>query len=120
MYRKFLFIVAVLASSLCFGEALQEYDYDILEAIIANEMTCVQKIDNGKIYLNPTTILPSSTGIFLNLNETESILLSYLYSDSEGCYLWPKIPPQILNTCPWCGEEYFVRCRNPDCPGKSK
>ena len=55
---------------------------------IENEqLYCVQKWEKHKIYLNPENIQISNHGIHLDLNGTDSIPLSALYSDSAGCFI---------------------------------
>lgn len=88
-------------------------DNEILDKIEANKTSCVAGYTENRIYLYPDRIVPTEKGLYLNLNDHEFVLLPSLNSDGHGCYV-PCI--QIFNNCPGCGQEYFITCRNPDCP----
>ena len=92
---------------------------EMLNKIISNETYCVQEYDHDKIYLNSDNIYPTSNGLFLNLNANEHLHIPLLRSDNRGCWVHAE-RIKILNDCPFCGEEYFVTCKNPNCPSNKK
>jgi hypothetical protein len=107
-----------LASGTCLAhEAHNPIDNELLDKIEANKYTCVSGYSEDRIYLNPTRIFPTEQGMYLNLNDVDYALLPTLNSDGSGCYL-PCV--QIFNLCPGCGLEYFVSCKNPECPLKQQ
>ena len=113
MIRKTLTLIAILASSIGFAQdTIDILDDGIIDEIVANKNTCVVGSSKDRIYLNPNRIFPTEKGLYLNLNDTDYVLLPTLNSDSQGCFI-PII--QILPICPGCGYEYFLSCTNPEC-----
>ncbi len=114
MIGKTLTLIAILASSIGFAQdAIDPIDNQIIDEIVANKNTCVVGYSEDRIYLNPNRIFPTEQGLYLNLNDADYVLLPTLNSDESGCYV-PCI--NIFNKCPACKQEYFIVCRNPDCP----
>ena len=121
MVGKILKYFYVLATCTCFAqEATDVCDDEVIHQIVANHNTCVIGYAEEKIYLNPNRIYPTEQGLYLDLNDIDYVLLPSLNSDFNGCYVRPvsealtKHP--ILNTCPGCGREYFLTCKNENCP----
>jgi hypothetical protein len=91
--------------------------------IFNHQSNCVKKIEEGKIYLNESQILPTSEGLFLVLSEeVECVHLPQLFSDSSGCFIpSPEMgysdiarSKMICPRCGWSG--YFMgHCKNEDC-----
>lgn len=117
MKKYFLFIIGIFISSTCLAINDTDYNIELLNKIAANETFCVEKLEEGKLYLKSDRILPTNYGIFLNLNDTDFVLIDKINSDNNGCYVGLI---QVLNTCRFCGKEYFVVCRNPECPRNKK
>ncbi|MBI2742627.1 MAG: hypothetical protein HYX48_01770 [Chlamydiales bacterium] len=117
MFKRILSLMAILVVNICFADiSTPVLNDEVIMEIAANENDCIQRIEDGKIYLNPDRILATRAGVLLNLNNRDFVLLPTLNSDAEGCYIPEKV--EILNRCPWCNKSYFIRCKNPDCPGK--
>lgn len=117
MFKRILSLMAIFVVTACFADVTTSRSNDgAIGEIAANENSCIQRVEEGKIYLNPDRILTTHKGILLNLNDREFILLPTLNSDAEGCYIPERA--EILSRCPWCNKPYFIKCRNVDCPGK--
>ena len=118
MIRTFLAFMCVFVMTSCFGHEINMCLHDdAIEQIAANEINCVQGYENDKIYLKPSSMYPSEHGLYLNLNGVDFIRLSNVSSDDNGCFV---IAREIFNRCPFCRQLYFVKCKNPQCPGKPK
>lgn len=117
MRNLIILLAGLLISSGCFATVDNNFNQEILQQISSNEEFCVEKIDEEKVYLNHDCLLSTKSGILLNLNGADFILLNTIHSDTGGIYIEAFDP---LNTCPHCGQRYFVFCRNPDCPGKKR
>ena len=116
MAKKLLTVLLILAFGPCFGQSRDNSSIqDLSSKLSARGVTCVQSVKNEKVYLNPSKIFPTEEGLFLALDSNEFILLNNLNSDVEGCYLHSY---EIFNRCRWCNQPYFIRCKNPACPGK--
>src|SRR5262249_49362935 len=103
----------IFISSICFAdEANKDWNDELREAIQANENEVVEHYEEDKIYINPEKIHPTPQGVYLNLNDQEFIFVPTLNSDNQGCYIKCL---EVLNTCPGCGNKYFLRCDNPNC-----
>lgn len=114
MIWKTLALIAILASSIGFAQdAIDPIDDQIINEIVTNKNTCVVGCTEDRIYLNPDRLFPTEQGLYLNLNDADYVLLPTLNSDESGCYV-PCI--NIFNKCPGCKQEYFIVCKNPDCP----
>ena len=114
MISKVLVAIAILASGVGFAQdTIDSPVSGIIDEIVANKNTCVVGSSKDRIYLNPNRIFPTEQGLFLNLNDTDYVLLPTLNSDCQGCFI-PVI--QVLPICPGCGGEYFLSCDNPKCP----
>jgi hypothetical protein len=114
MISRILTLIAILASSIGFAqEANDTIDSQIIDEIVANKSTCVVGCSEDRIYLNPNRIFPTEHGLYLNLNDSDFVLLPTLNSDSQGCFV-PII--QVLPICPGCQKEYFLSCNRPECP----
>ncbi len=117
MVGKILRYFYVLATCTCFAHDVSDTSDDgIIHQIAANQNTCVIGVAEEKIYLNPNRIYPTEQGLYLNLNDVDYVLLPSLNSDHNGCYVRPVCKRQILNICPGCGQQYFISCKNPNCP----
>jgi len=125
---RFFSILSVLVTFLCFAQNETVIDETILEDIITNESFCVKGYAEGKIYLKEDKIYLLENRIHLVLNEYgDYVQLSKLESDLSGCFVpasgllnnvtMSRRNPQIFNNCPDCGEPYFIKCKNPSCPG---
>ena len=98
----------------------------LLDEIAVNKNFCVKNYTEDKVYLVENLVFMTPTGAHLCLNnQGDHIPLPFLCSDSHGCFV-PILSEsvvdsiKILNDCPWCGQPYIVRCKNPSCPGKPK
>ena len=119
MTKLFLMLIGMMMSTVCLAHIDDTYIHEeILQQIIVYEDLCVERIEDEKIYLQHNRIFPTSNGIYLKIDEVNFILLNNISSDTKGCYIEARIP--ILNTCRHCQRSYFVRCTNPDCPGKKR
>ena len=92
---------------------------EILDKIISHEDYCVKGYDQEKIYLHSDNLYPTPNGVFLNLDGHEYIQLPSLQSDNGGCWVYSE-KIKIFNDCPFCGEEYFITCKNPNCPSNKR
>ena len=102
--------------------ATEQYD-DLISEIIANEDTCVQVYSDERIYLDPKNIFPTTNGLFLRLNENQSVALPLVYADSDGCYIYQFSRWSITRPCPFCGWQRIstaFKCPNPECPSNQK
>lgn len=89
----------------------------------------IGEYSQDRIYLKEDRIFQMEDGFHLLLDdEGKDIILPALYCDQIG-YFIPMIEGyeekrprnfSIFNKCKWCGEPYFIRCKNPACPGKPK
>lgn len=74
--------------------------------------------------MNEEQIVQSEEGIFLILNEQGDIIrIPELSRDGSGYFVRSfsvQSALRILNICPGCHREYFIYCKNPDCPLKRK
>jgi hypothetical protein len=117
MRRTFVILFVVVLSA-CFAHENTDFiNDDAMEQIIANEANCVQRYEQDRIYLVPDKIFPTEHGLYLDVNGVNFIRLPNVSSDNNGCYIAKR---KILNDCPYCGQPYFIRCKNPNCPGKKK
>lgn len=116
MFCKVLFFLSMLALSSISASS----NCEVLNEITANGNVCVERIEGGKIYLKPERIFSTNNGLYLDLNESDFILLTSINSDSRGCYLNRADEIKLGKPCPWCGLDYIISCRNPFCPGKPK
>lgn len=113
-----LTLIAILASSIGFAQdAVDALNDGAIDEIVSNKNTCVVAFSEDRIYLDPSRIFPTGQGLYLNLNDSDYILLPTLNSDSNGCYV-PVFYGErsILNKCSGCGEQYFLTCKNKKCP----
>ncbi|MCI0381692.1 MAG: hypothetical protein L0207_01380 [Chlamydiae bacterium] len=125
--KKFVFLF-ITFSILAFAN--NDQNGFLMEEIIKNQATCVREFDQNKIYLKEDHIYPTEKGIFLVLNNSDDyLLIPKLFSDEKGCYV--KLPSvelnvtrnfqiKVLPTCPGCKLEYFLICKNEDCPLKKE
>ncbi len=118
----------LILSSVCFADdAIDNWNDEAITQIITNKNICIERYENGKIYLKPDRIFPTEKGLYLNLNDQEYLFLSNLNSDAQGCFIPIKNAEivagqylKIFNTCPGCQQEYFLTCKNPNCPLKQQ
>ena len=90
----------------------------LISEIIANENVCVRAYVDDKIYLDAEKIMLTQEGLFLSLDNRNSLHLPTLHSDKNGCYVQAAIDPSVLNKCHYCGNRYFVYCTNSECQSK--
>jgi len=132
MYKRVFLFLMVSMLTFCFAKEqnFSQNEVGFIEAIIQNKESCVQEINEDRIYLLEDKIYPSEDGLFLLLNEDQEFLrLMTLYSDYQGSFV--KCNPsyqstisepwiKVFNDCPYCGYEYVIRCRRPECPNNKK
>ena len=103
-------VLLALCSSMAF--CLEPNDALISE-IIANENVCVRAYVDDKIYLDAEKIMLTQEGLFLSLDNRNSLHLPTLHSDQNGCYV--QLAPSGLNRCSGCDQPYLGWCKNPAC-----
>jgi hypothetical protein len=116
--KKILFLLSLLFISLSFAKE----NYSLYSKILENEKYCMQGYFEGKAYLNNRCLFIEAGQILLDLNETESVFLPILYSDSRGPYLTSEIDSIFesdLVRCPIC-LQYYLIYKGHKCPGKPK
>lgn len=110
-FFAFLFFSSIFSSYTFGSDDLKIKQID--QFILSNCNECVEKFEDGKIYLsNLLDITPE--GILL-MYESGWIRIPELLSDARGCYITFNCPPETLPRC-----NNYSSCKNPNCPCKPK
>lgn len=118
MLKHLLSLLFLFSTTFCLGnEELNVPDSTAKIRILTQEYECVQTYDGDKIYLRLDRIYPMPEGLYLHLRGNDFVLLPRLNSDNQGCYINSF---EIFNRCRFCGEPYFLRCTNSECPRNKK
>lgn len=136
MFKQSFLLGALLSVFVTFCHADSSINDDYVEcvkSVLENNYYCVQKIENDKIYINSEKIVPTTQGIFIDLNGYEHVFAPQISSDSSGSFIESMgltsnkieasnaLLPMVI--CPHCKKHYhpqFRRQHMNNCPKKPK
>lgn len=124
MNKPLSLLYLIIASCTAFSQTVNaELMFSEMEMQInADESVSQESYTNEKIFLSPENLYLTENGIFLHLSGDKYVSIPCLYSDSNGCWVpYSQVDNvDILNKCRFCGQRYFYKCRNPECPSYNK
>ncbi|NGX37163.1 MAG: hypothetical protein K1000chlam2_00316 [Chlamydiae bacterium] len=107
----------------CTSTLRSEQPNEITTYLISSESSCITRITESKVYINPDKIFPTNEGLFLELEQNEFVALPYLLADNEGCFVEKSRVIKVTKPCPFCGCERIsnaLRCPNRNCSSNEK
>lgn len=129
MILKFIISFFIICKSICFAQESDFFENQFFLKLLENESDYIKFISGTHCYLQEKHLVPTDRGLLLILDDDNFIFIPKLMSDEAGCYIElasdnsflfqndiSRGNVQIFNNCPGCGQQYFIRCKNPDCP----
>ena len=117
-FKSFAFLTVFVMLGIGFCHSITANHSEVLEAICAteNKEAYISHCNGGKVYLREENLMIINRRMYLCLGNRGLWPVSPVILDSQGYYIEEGRTIDVLNTCKWCGREYFITCKNPDCP----